>query len=291
MVHISPESGVTILITGVGFAPPVDRTVVVVAFVPGIVTTLPAAGVPVSVTVLVADVDAGAGAALCLPNSHPIAKSTTAATATNAHLPAGVILFILYIYHSAAIMLPTLPKAHKTILVQVLKRGGVGVLPTDTIYGIVGSARNKNTVAKIYRLRKRNLKKPMIILIASVADLKKFGVRLQAPARKVLKKAWPGKVSVILPCPSKKFTYLHRGTYGLAFRMPRPAWLRALLKATGPLVAPSANVEGEPPARTIGEAKKYFTDKVDFYVDAGKMVSKPSTLIAISGDEVKVLRK
>ena len=174
-------------------------------------------------------------------------------------------------------------------------------MPTDTIYGIVGSALKKKTVERIYELRRRNSQKPMIILIGSMADLKKFGVKIGVQERKILNRIWPrlrqgyggqaGKVSVILPCKSKKFSYLHRGTKSIAFRLPKPRWLKELLANTGPLVAPSANWEGETPARTIKEAKKYFGVKVDFYFDAGRRVSKPSTLLTIKDGGLKVLRK
>jgi L-threonylcarbamoyladenylate synthase len=56
-------------------------------------------------------------------------------------------------------------------------------------------------------------------------------------------------------------------------------------------VAPSANPEGKEPAKTIEEAKRYFTDKVDFYVDAGKLDSQPSTLISIINGAIEVLRE
>jgi L-threonylcarbamoyladenylate synthase len=173
---------------------------------------------------------------------------------------------------------------------EILASGGVGVMPTDTIYGVVGSALNKKIVERIYRLRKRNLKKPMIVLIGDINDLKLFGVKMNRRIEKILKSVWPGKVSVIVSCPSRKFSYLHRGTKTLAFRLPKPRWLRVLLKTTGPLVAPSANFEGEPPAKTIAEAKKYFADKIDFYADAGRMDSKPSKLIKIEKGKIVVLR-
>ena len=60
-------------------------------------------------------------------------------------------------------------------IADVLARGGVGVIPTDTIYGIVGSALDKKTVERIYKLRKRNIKKPLIILIPAATALGKFG--------------------------------------------------------------------------------------------------------------------
>jgi L-threonylcarbamoyladenylate synthase len=175
-------------------------------------------------------------------------------------------------------------------IADLLGAGGVGIMPTDTIYGIVGSALDKKAVERIYRLRKRDLKKPMIILIAGIGDLKLFGVKVDRGTEKNLKDVWPGKVSVILPCPAGKFSYLHRGTKTLAFRLPKPLRLRELLRTTGPLVAPSANLHGMPPARTIAEAKKYFADKVDFYADAGRLHSKPSTLIKIEQGRIVVVR-
>lgn len=73
--------------------------------------------------------------------------------------------------------------------------------------------------------------------------------------------------------------------------MPALAWLRTLLHKTGPLVAPSANLEGHPPAWTVREAKRYFDDKVDFYIDAGRLGGRPSTLIKIENGKVIVLRQ
>lgn len=173
----------------------------------------------------------------------------------------------------------------------VLAGGGVGVLPTDTIYGIVGSALAPKTVERIYRLRRRNKKKPVIVLIESLDDLKKFGVALTSKERALTKRLWPGKVSIILPCRSAKFAYLHRGTKTLAFRMPKPRWLRALLAETGPLVAPSANIEGEPPAKTVAKARRYFGTKIEFYGDAGTIASAPSTLVALKNGALTVLRQ
>lgn len=176
-------------------------------------------------------------------------------------------------------------------VIKILRRGGVGVLPTDTIYGIVGSALKIKIVERIYRLRKRNPRKPMIILIGSITDLRRFGVNVDSKTNKILKRFWPGKVSIILPCPSKKFAYLHRGAKTLAFRLPAKKSLRALLRKTGPLVAPSANPEGKPPAKTIREARRYFGDKVDFYIEGGRLTRKSSKLIKMVDGKSIILRR
>lgn len=176
-------------------------------------------------------------------------------------------------------------------ITKILLFGGIGVLPTDTIYGIVGSALNSKTVENIYFLRKRNLDKPMIILISSFEDLSLFGIKLNKKLEEILKKNWPGKISFILDCKLKKFKYLHRGKNTLAFRFPNEKSLLELLKKTGPLVAPSANFEGSAPSEDFKKTYKYFGDKIDFYVDFGKLKSKPSTIVKIKNKEVIILRE
>lgn len=164
-------------------------------------------------------------------------------------------------------------------LINQLKRGGVGVLPTDTLYGLVGSALMPAVVEKIYKLKQRSSKKPLIILISDINQLKKFGI----PAKTIETAAsyWPGPISLVLKCSLSQFSYLHRGTDSIAFRIPKPNWLRGLLRAAGPLVAPSANPEGKLPATSITEAEHYFSGNVDFYVDGGKLSRKPSQIISL----------
>jgi L-threonylcarbamoyladenylate synthase len=174
---------------------------------------------------------------------------------------------------------------------DILKKGGIGVIPTDTIYGLVGSALSPETVERIYRVRHRSSRKPFIILISSLKDLDKFGVKLSSREKRFLENIWPGRVSVILACPYKKFAYLHRGKGKLAFRLPKNKYLAELIRRVGPLVAPSANPEGLPPAKNIREARRYFGDKVDFYLSLPGGKSKtPSTLISLNGENIEVVR-
>lgn len=176
-------------------------------------------------------------------------------------------------------------------IIRLIKHGGIGILPTDTLYGLVAQAGNKLAVAKIYRLRRRQTGKPFIILISSIRDLAQFGVKLNPETAAWLAKIWPGKVSVVLPCADADLAYLHRGLESLAFRLPADRELRALVKQTGPLVAPSANLEGKRPAATVAEAKQYFADKISFYADRGPQSSAPSTLIKFTNGRPVVLRR
>ncbi|HBB36412.1 MAG: hypothetical protein UX02_C0004G0039 [Candidatus Moranbacteria bacterium GW2011_GWC1_45_18] len=174
---------------------------------------------------------------------------------------------------------------------KLITSHNIGVIPTDTIYGVAASAWSKKAVARAYKIMKRNSKKPFIILIRSIKDLDKFHVTLDKKTKNILKQIWPGKVSAVLPVKSAKFHYLHRGTKTLSFRIPKKPSLAKLLKKTGPLISSSANPEGKKPAQTISEARKYFGDRVDFYVSGGKMNLLPSTLIGIKNGKISVIRK
>src|SRR3989344_1366255 len=112
-------------------------------------------------------------------------------------------------------------------IVKIIKNGGVGVLATDTLYGLVGQASLAAATKRIYRLKKRQANQPCIILISSLQDLAKFGIKPSPTRSKILKRLWPGPVSIILD--------------GQAFRLPDRPTLTKLLRRTGPLIAPSAN--------------------------------------------------
>jgi len=176
-------------------------------------------------------------------------------------------------------------------LAQSLKKGKVGVLPTDTIYGLTASALSKQPVERIFKLKKRNKGKPPIVIISSLKDLSRFSIKLDKETKRILNKLWPNKISIILPYKGKRFEYLSRKTKGIAFRLPKHKKLVKLLKKTGPLITTSANIEGKPHARNIKEALGYFKGKIDFYLDKGELKSLPSTLISIENSKISVLRQ
>jgi L-threonylcarbamoyladenylate synthase len=162
---------------------------------------------------------------------------------------------------------------------EKLKEGDVVILPTDTLYGITASVKNRQAVEKVYSLKKRNPDKPVIVLISSLDDLSLFDIQISNQIRFFLTSLWPGKVTVILPCYSH--LHVHRGVNSIAFRIPNNQYLLALIKQVGPIIAPSANTEGNPPATTTQEACVYFKKAPLYYVEGGKIQGKPSTLISV----------
>ncbi|MEI6494866.1 MAG: L-threonylcarbamoyladenylate synthase, partial [bacterium] len=159
------------------------------------------------------------------------------------------------------------------------------------IYGLVCRADNQPAVRRLLDLKHRDNRHPPVIIVGSLDNLKILGIELNEGQQEIAAKLWPGPFSLILPCPDKKFDYLHGGLLSLAVRLPQVKWLTDLIKETGPLATSSANVHKQDSATTIDQAKQYFTDKVDFYVDAGELVNNPSTIISLLNDEIKILRQ
>ena len=172
-------------------------------------------------------------------------------------------------------------------LVELLKQGAVGVLPTDTVYGLVCDASNPDAVAKLYRLKSRE-QKPGTTIAANAEQVIALGISEDAVRH--VERFWPG-VSVELPwgdCGE----YLHQGTVRSAFRIVAQPDVEALLEKTGPLLTSSANLPGQPPANTVYEARAYFGDTIDFYVDGGDLSGRqPSTLVSFKDGKVEVVRQ
>ncbi len=171
---------------------------------------------------------------------------------------------------------------------KVLKTpGAVGVIPTDTVYGVVARAIDVAAVERLYTLKQRDIK-PGTVVAASIDQLVELGIKRSY--LKAVEQFWPGAVSVVIPC-GPELEYLHRGKRSLAVRIPRHPELQKLLTQTGALLTSSANHPGESTANTVEEAKKYFADKVDIYVDGGDLSGhQPSTVIRIVDDAIEILR-
>jgi len=173
-------------------------------------------------------------------------------------------------------------------VIQAIQNGEVGILPTDTVYGIVASAKLPKAVDTLMGVKSRD-GKPGTVLAATSDQLIELGIK----ARYVhaVEQYWPNPLSVIIPC-GDTLSYLHLGKFSLACRIPDNPQLKALLEKTGPLMTSSANHPGEETAQNLTEAKAYFGDSGSFYVDGGEKDHKaPSTIIRVVDDAIEIIRE
>ncbi|MEO5499250.1 MAG: Sua5/YciO/YrdC/YwlC family protein [Candidatus Saccharimonadales bacterium] len=171
--------------------------------------------------------------------------------------------------------------ADNTELIHVLTSGGAAVVRTDTLYGLVACADNQTAVELVYTIKNRDPRKSCIILIDAPDSV--YGLSKESVSH--IKSHTDQPTSFLLDGNGAP-QWLLRQNSELAYRIPADEDFRNLLAKTGPLIAPSANPEGMPPARSIQQAKDYFGNRVDIYVDGGVVPidTPPSRLLRIHAD-------
>lgn len=175
----------------------------------------------------------------------------------------------------------------------VISDGGLVAVPTDTVYGIIGNATNKKTIASLYGLKKRAKEKPFPVFVRNIAMARRFAYVSDAKAR-FLETVWPGQVTVVLQHKEKLPDGLNAGLDTIGIRVPNHSFLLSLLtRLDFPFVQSSANVSGQAPSKNIQEIIASFEGqkiKPDLIIDGGELVGSPSIIIDLTCNEPKILR-
>ncbi len=196
------------------------------------------------------------------------------------------------------INLKTIKPAEINYIAGSFQAGKIVVTPTDTIYGLSCLASNQSAVKKIYRLKKRDSKKPVLILVSSLAMLKKY-VYLSSQQANLLKKIWSKTAlptTVILASRQILPKNIEGNSGSLAARLPKSDFLIKILRVVKePLVSTSLNISGQKNINDLKKIDYYFPQKSlqpDLIIDAGKSRKrKPSRLIDLREGKIEVIRK
>jgi L-threonylcarbamoyladenylate synthase len=177
--------------------------------------------------------------------------------------------------------------------VAALKRGEVIAFPTETLYGLGADALNSAAVDKVFQLKGRDSANPFPVL---VADREMLGIlvgEVSPLAERLIADFWPGPLTLVLPARKDIPKQLLNLTGSIGVRISSQPIAAELIKALGrPITATSANPSGKTSARTVEEAKKYFADRIEIYIDGGKLTSKTgSTVAEVVGDTIRVVRE
>ena len=173
---------------------------------------------------------------------------------------------------------------------QVIKKGGIVVFPTDTVYGIGCNPYNANAVEKIYEIKSREKIKSLPVLAYSLDTVKEIA-RIDTFTEKIIKKYWPGTLTLILELTDKKLKKSLNLDNKIAVRIPDSKCTLKLLEKCGLLVGTSANISGSSPSTDPKECLKNITN-YDVFLNGGTITSKgESTIIEIENEEIKIIRK
>ena len=166
---------------------------------------------------------------------------------------------------------------------DLLNRGGVAVIPTDTVYGLAAHPSHPAAVERLYAIKGRDARKPIALLAAKADAVTAFGATLPSAAAKLAAERWPGALTLVLPC----------GDGYEGFRVPDHAWTRKLLaRCGGALRVPSANLSGRRPATDAPQALADVGLSADLVVDDGVSPGGvPSTVVKVLPDgQLQTLR-
>ncbi|MCF7906388.1 threonylcarbamoyl-AMP synthase [Patescibacteria group bacterium] len=178
-------------------------------------------------------------------------------------------------------------------IIDVLRNNGTFIFPTETLYGIGCSILNTSAVSKIYNLKNRNEKKAFIVLISKKKDLYPLVSSVNEISEKLIDKYWPGPLSIIFK-KSFLISPLISNLDTIAIRQTSCKIISDIIDKLGaPIIAPSANFEGEAPVSDFSKINKDLLNQVDIAIDAGiiKNNLKPSTIIDVSNGNLKILRE
>ncbi|MEK6839420.1 MAG: L-threonylcarbamoyladenylate synthase [Nanoarchaeota archaeon] len=175
---------------------------------------------------------------------------------------------------------------------SIIKKGGLVAFPTETVYGLGADALNPRAVAKIFEIKKRPAFDPLIVHIAEMEWLHKLTRQVDKKALILIKKFWPGPLTLVLLKSSLVPDIVTAGLDTVAVRMPAHPVARQLIKfSQTPIAAPSANLFGCLSPTTATHVEKQLGKKIDLILDAGKCsVGVESTVLSLVGGKPVLLR-
>jgi L-threonylcarbamoyladenylate synthase len=175
---------------------------------------------------------------------------------------------------------------------EIIKRGGLVAFPTETVYGLGADAFNSLAVARLFEVKQRPNFDPLIVHVSDPADLKKLVTKIPSKAKKLIKRFWPGPLTVVLLKKEEVPDLVTAGLPTVAIRMPsHPMALSLIQQAECPLAAPSANPFGYLSPTTAEHVRDQLGDQIDFILDGGPCeVGVESTIISFSERRPRLLR-
>lgn len=172
-------------------------------------------------------------------------------------------------------------KEHTKRICNILEDGGVIAFPTDTYYGLGVSPFNRKGIRRIFEIKSRKANKPLLVLVASEAQIDQLAQSRSQEANRLIKELWPAPLTLIFNAVPELPDILTAMTGKVGIRLPGNKWTRRLIDAVGyPLTATSANRSNGTSLRTAKEVEKTFGSEIDLIIDPGPAPGgKVSTLL------------
>ncbi len=181
---------------------------------------------------------------------------------------------------------------NNTKIVKILNQGGIVIFPTDTAFGIGCRVDKENSIKKLFKIRKRPNDKAVPVLASSIRMIKDYVEELDPDVKLLMKKHWPGGLTIIVNCKKNKVSSLVTGgTNKIGFRIPDHRTTRDMIRSVGvPILGPSANFSGLPTPFKFPDLDDNLIKLVDDVVRGRCRGGKSSTVIDVTSKPWKILR-
>ena len=178
------------------------------------------------------------------------------------------------------------------IAADIIKKGGLVAIPTETVYGLGANGLDEQAVIKIFEAKGRPQDNPLILHVAEPAEMEKFCHDLPRSAYLLAEKFWPGPLTMVLPARDIVPRRTTAGLDTVAVRCPDNDTTRQIIRLSGvPIAAPSANISGKPSTTTAQHVFHDHNGKIDAIVDGGPCrVGVESTIVDLTDERPRLLR-
>lgn len=177
-------------------------------------------------------------------------------------------------------------------IINTLKDGKLVIMPTDTIYGIIGDATNEDVINKVYEVKERPHDKPLLILVSNLSMLHELVTEIPKETEKIINKFWPGPLTILFKKSSKVSDALTANSALVAIRMPNDKRLLNIMNHLNrPLISTSANISSHDAITNPNQLEEKMKEKIDLIVDEGTVNNEASTLITIINGKIEILRE
>lgn len=174
---------------------------------------------------------------------------------------------------------------------QTIKNGQALILPTETVYGIFAEALNEDAVNNVYHLKKRPRDKAMNLNVADFETILFYSKEQPTYLKKLYNAFLPGPLTIILKANDKVPTWINSGLKTVGFRLPSHPVTRDIIKKTGPLIGPSANISGTESGRVFKDIMSSFNNALTGLEDDSAITGQDSTILDLSGEKAQLLRQ
>ena len=176
-------------------------------------------------------------------------------------------------------------------LVSVINDGNIAVIPTDTVYGIVGDATNIDVIHKVYEVKRRDYSKPLILMVSSIEMLERYVDNINELENKLINKYWPGKLTILFKKNDNVSDLITSGSDLVGIRYTDNKDINKLIDILDrPLISTSCNISSKDVITNIDMLEDDISKYVSYVYDGGTLSNTSSTIVKVN-DKIEIIRE